>query len=314
MSDAIADAPVRANRAPTRPKTASPAAPSKPVREDTEATLLVRRAAKNISDLLVPISGNWPWDLASTPGREFIASADTQVYALSKSEDDWGKEEDEPPRPAIPEHLAQIAGDLWGAMSALSAPTEQPGQNLVLRLLVENACDIVEQLREAHAGLPGTMEELRALATFAGIRPHREQPRPPIRRVEGEDGKPLKAASNVLFDIECKRGAAAHVLSEWAEHANIPAAFGLVTLMKQLEKQLDLEQEQPDLEDPISGSFPRISAEVLVVSDVAHAVVQQNDDVTLHAVTYLLDMCKQIADDYCDDLMAARTSQGVSHG
>lgn len=111
--------------------------------------------------------------------------------------------------------------------------------------------------------------------------------------------------ADVIFDVECRRTAAEAVLREWAEHANIPAAFGLVVLLEQLESTLDKEGKNTDWEDHLTGIFPRISCEILVVSDVVHAVNQQHDDQTLYAVGYLLDMCKQIVDTYTDELMAA---------
>jgi hypothetical protein len=39
-------------------------------------------------------------------------------------------------------------------------------------------------LHQAIAGLPSTLEDLRALTTFAGIKTFRDRPTPPIRRVE----------------------------------------------------------------------------------------------------------------------------------
>lgn len=111
--------------------------------------------------------------------------------------------------------------------------------------------------------------------------------------------------AEVIFDVECRRTAAEAVLREWAEHANIPAAFGLVVLLEQLESTLDKEGKNTDWEDHLTGIFPRISCEILVVSDVVHAVNQQHDEQTLYAVGYLLDMCKQIVDTYTDELMAA---------
>lgn len=131
MPEIMAEPPVRANRAPTRPKVGTPSAPAQPAKvtkEDTEATLLVRTIAAHINDLLN------------------------------------------------------------SALKSISAPAACPGPSLVALVLVENASHLMACLQAAHAGLPGTIEDLRAFATFAGGRTHREHPRPPFRRTPDFEG------------------------------------------------------------------------------------------------------------------------------
>ncbi|CAN7705608.1 hypothetical protein LJR066_005736 [Acidovorax sp. LjRoot66] len=199
MSDAIADAPVRANRAPTRPKAVAAPAPApqaQAIKEDSEATLLVRTIAGHINDLLIPISSNWPWEISSVPGREHIIEADSQLCDLWKTEAEWAAV-DLPARPALSDHMSQIAGLLHRALESLSAPAEFPCRALAAQLLVENAARLMARLQAAYDGLPGTMDELRELATFAGARHHREQPRPPIRRTPDFEGDLATAAGAV---------------------------------------------------------------------------------------------------------------------
>lgn len=184
MSNAIADAPVRANRAPKSSKAAAQITPAETVREDTEATLLVRQAAGHIFDLVNPIAGNCPWDTSSLPGWDHISESENQLWDLSKPEAEWATT-GEPPRPALSDHMAQISGELHRAWKLLCAPDKFPGRLLTAQLLVDKAADLMARLQAAHSGLPGTMDDLRALATFAGVRTHRAQPRPPIRRVDG---------------------------------------------------------------------------------------------------------------------------------
>lgn len=50
--------------------------------------------------------------------------------------------------------------------------------------VLEHIDQYAERLHAAITGLPSTLEDLRALTTFAGIKTFRDRPTPPIRRVE----------------------------------------------------------------------------------------------------------------------------------
>ena len=55
--------------------------------------------------------------------------------------------------------------------------------HITMSALAGCACELAQRLTFAYQGLPHTLPELRELTTFGGVRTHREQPRPPIRRV-----------------------------------------------------------------------------------------------------------------------------------
>ncbi|MBB6577970.1 hypothetical protein HNP33_002038 [Comamonas odontotermitis] len=53
--------------------------------------------------------------------------------------------------------------------------------------LVDHIDQFSKRLHAALSGLPAILEDLRALTTFAGAKPFRDRPTPPIRRVERSD-------------------------------------------------------------------------------------------------------------------------------
>lgn len=53
--------------------------------------------------------------------------------------------------------------------------------------VLEHIDQYAERLHSAIAGLPASLEDLRTLTTFAGVKTFRDRPTPPIRRVEPED-------------------------------------------------------------------------------------------------------------------------------
>ncbi|UBB16167.1 hypothetical protein [Comamonas odontotermitis] len=59
--------------------------------------------------------------------------------------------------------------------------------------LVLQADQYAERLHAAIFGLPATLEDLRALTTFAGVRPFRDRPTPPIRRIQPGTGEKTPA-------------------------------------------------------------------------------------------------------------------------
>lgn len=89
----------------------------------------------------------------------------------------------------IHEHLTQIADELQYGASLMDkrplANLDAPMQSMYAAM-AHRASDYADRLFSAYSGLPGTLEDLRHLTTFAGMRPFRERPQPPIRRVEAE--------------------------------------------------------------------------------------------------------------------------------
>lgn len=84
-------------------------------------------------------------------------------------------------------HLALISSELEfaadlmeeRALPGLTAPI-QSAYGAILR----HAAEFADRLFVAYSGLPSTLNTLRELTTFAGMRPFRDRPQPPIRRVE----------------------------------------------------------------------------------------------------------------------------------
>lgn len=58
--------------------------------------------------------------------------------------------------------------------------------------LLAHAQQLAHRLHAAIAGLPGTLEDLRALTTYAGAKPYRDRPTPPIRREPAASQEPGK--------------------------------------------------------------------------------------------------------------------------
>lgn len=181
MANSIADAPARATTPPARAKQRPKAAPA-PI--DGEADQLVRKAAQQISSLLIPITNSWPWGNERVPGMAHINDADGHLVDLTMTPEKWAVD-CEGPQPSVPD-LLQLALEQLGFAATMlhENPTEHAGEMVTLKLLVHHALEAVRELRTAYLGLPATMENLRAQPTFSSMRPFREQPRPPIRRVD----------------------------------------------------------------------------------------------------------------------------------
>ncbi len=78
--------------------------------------------------------------------------------------------------------LRQQVQNTFACLEAASGPTVPV--DIASAALLEHIDGFAAQLHPAIAGLPGTLEDLRALTTFAGIKTFRDRPTPPIRRVE----------------------------------------------------------------------------------------------------------------------------------
>ncbi|WP_312835940.1 hypothetical protein [Comamonas sp.] len=78
--------------------------------------------------------------------------------------------------------LRQQVQNTFACLEAASGPTVPVA--IASAALLEHIDGFAAQLHPAIAGLPGTLEDLRALTTFAGIKTFRDRPTPPIRRVE----------------------------------------------------------------------------------------------------------------------------------
>lgn len=130
-------------------------------------------------------------------------------------------------------------------------------------------------------------------------------PAPP----EATEEPATRTWTEAINDVMSKQGIATQVLASWVDHADAPAAYGVLTLMQDLSARLDKEEEKgkADWDDLRGGMFPRVSDALLIVADVARAVNRDLEDPTLYAVIYLLDYCKQIVDGFIEAERAART-------
>lgn len=110
-------------------------------------------------------------------------------------------------------HLAAISSELENALDVLEKTAQRDDRvALFLRLVgtTRVAAEFSDRLILAHQGLPGSLDQLRALTTYAGARSFREQPRPPIRR------------SPEVFDLDDlgDRAIRLNLLVEWCVSAN----------------------------------------------------------------------------------------------
>lgn len=83
-------------------------------------------------------------------------------------------------------HLKRISHELDRTCSLVEVEGFQeetiPVQ-VMLAATLGHAATLASRLLHAYEALPGSLEELRALTTFAGAKPHRDRPTPPIRRI-----------------------------------------------------------------------------------------------------------------------------------
>lgn len=187
MANPIADAPVRATKAPARAKPAAAPAPS-PADTMTEAHHLVAQVADVINAMIIPASAHWPW--GNFPGRGNFENADNLLTTLAENCGDPVAIEATGDN-SIAGQLLCIEGQLEEAITQmLAAESHDVGQRYTLLLLASRAGEFVEELHKAYAGLPGSLADLRAMTTYEGLVARREppprKPTPPIRRVVPE--------------------------------------------------------------------------------------------------------------------------------
>lgn len=83
-------------------------------------------------------------------------------------------------------HLEEIANELTFACQRMDETGGSAGETVPVQLILagtlNQADGLANRITHAYKFLPGTLDELRSLTTFAGAKPHRERPTPPIRR------------------------------------------------------------------------------------------------------------------------------------
>lgn len=177
--------PAKANRAP------APAAQN-PEAEDLQAQAL---------HILMYVSTDLAEaNLTNIPGALHAATeANNIAYCMCHPEDSAS----EPPTvldgltlichhlDAVGLHLAAAEGhELHSAISAAA--------------LLDHTQQLARRLHAAIVGLPGTIEDLRALTTYAGAKPYRDRPTPPIRRAPAallEHGKLSRAQLQLFVEV-----------------------------------------------------------------------------------------------------------------
>lgn len=179
MSNATAVAPQRATKATARTKVVSPATPSKP--SLSEADQFALQAAAIVGKLVQSVVEG-PRG-SSFSGFDELVAADSIFLMLAQWNEPDGHERY--PDDTIQDLLAQASVNVAKALSrVLGADDCDAGERLERAVLLEAAHDQMGLLTSAIDGLPGTLERLRALTTFAGVRQYRDRPTPPIRRVD----------------------------------------------------------------------------------------------------------------------------------
>ena len=116
-------------------------------------------------------------NIYNIPGAEHAANAAGNIaYDLCHPD------ELEQPRQPL-DGIALIRHHLESVGTCLdAAPSELLPTAISAAGLLEHADQFAQRLFSAIEGLPGTLEDLRALTTYAGAKPYRSRPTPPIRR------------------------------------------------------------------------------------------------------------------------------------
>lgn len=121
-----------------------------------------------------------------TEGNLHLQTVDHLLGRLLAPEK-YPRHELDPAEDDIQGHLQTITEELSDAADVLRNRGLQDlsaGTQYAMAAVVDKALEYSSLLVSAYAGLPGTLEDLRDLTTFAGVRTFRDRPTPPIRRVE----------------------------------------------------------------------------------------------------------------------------------
>lgn len=105
----------------------------------------------------------------------------------------------DPAEDDIHDHLALISSELEAAFEVMDTrpiPGMPVAVHTMLAATTLHASNLADRLWAAYRDLPRTMDDLRALTTYAGAKPFRDRPQPPIRRVEQPDTQEFKIHGN----------------------------------------------------------------------------------------------------------------------
>ncbi len=192
MSEVTTRPATRATKAPARQKTAPStipiSAPSK--RTVSEASCAAAEALTYVSFLMCEIVKNDEFMSEFAGPAELFNAAENQVAILA-----YGDEGDRPVEVTRTE-IESLADALRAAMESLDAAAKDSplGTPIAVAVLGHYAQELLARIADALEASPATLAPLMALSTYSGLRPHRDRPTPPIRRID----KDLKSALNVI--------------------------------------------------------------------------------------------------------------------
>lgn len=171
--NATAEAPVRPKntRNATEALEAVTSVPAQHNEAEELQALALHILNEACADLLTQRMGNIAGALHAASEASDIA------YSLHRPEDS----DTEPPTSI--DGLVLICHHLTAAEAHLEAATgdELPGA-ISAAVMLGHAQQFARRLHAAITGLPGSLEDLRALTTYSGAKPFRDRPTPPIRR------------------------------------------------------------------------------------------------------------------------------------
>lgn len=193
MTDCTVAAPVRATQAPAR-RNATPSPVSNPAASTrSEVNTLALKAAEILQTVVLSIicdENDSPRTLKNTHFEEV-----DRLLGRLLAPGYHDRNDEDPADGDIRDYLALISSELAGAVEVLDrCKMVGIGQQVILSATAHHALELADRLLLAYSGLPGTLEDLRALTTYAGAKPSRNRPTPPIRRVDQGPGTELTSA------------------------------------------------------------------------------------------------------------------------
>lgn len=183
MTDCTVAAPVRATKAPPNgkatPRPLSPATTSATTRPAvSEASRAASEALTYVSFLMCEIVENDDLTKEFEVSADLFRVADEQAAVLAYGDDEQlvevGRQE-----------IEALAAMIEVAIQSIddAAKDSKIGAPMVVVTLAQHAQELLMRIADALEVSAATLGPLKKLSTYAGRRPHREQPRPPIRRV-----------------------------------------------------------------------------------------------------------------------------------
>lgn len=174
MTDCTVAAPVRATKAPARSKAAPSPAPTQPPLSESD-----KLAAEAMQFVSVLVSAILELDDSSVFGASeaLFSQADDLASTLGYGDDIKG------PVPVAQGEISLLSAILENALETLESTQGVPeGTLFLVASFTHQALDVLQRIADALEVAPATLEPLRALGSYAGVRPHRDRPTPPIRR------------------------------------------------------------------------------------------------------------------------------------